>query len=121
MIEISIYYQLDYHCSFSENAEALVSELLRRLEDIDAMKDSQGFIHRNIALWYLGGENWDLEDALETFLLQRGINHGTKCGNQRNALSINMTGMKMFVTSNPNICFLACKLMLYNANQFGNR
>ena len=105
MIEISFYTQFDYHCLFSENGEALVSEYLRRLEDIDAMKDFQGFINRDNALLYLGGENWDLEDALENFLLQRGINHGTKCGNQRNALSINMTGMKMFVTSNPNSCF----------------
>lgn len=121
MIEISFYSQFNYHSLFSENGDALVSELLRRLENIDAMKDFQGFINRDNALWDLGRENWDLEDALETFLLDRGINHGTKCWNQRNALSINMTGMKMFGTSNPNCCFLACKLMLYHTNQFGNR
>ena len=70
MIEISFCSQFYYHCLLSENGEALVSEFLRRLEDIDAMKDFQGFIYRDSALFYLGGENWDLEDALETFEIQ---------------------------------------------------
>ena len=56
------------------------------------MKDFKGFIHRPNALMNLGKENWDLEDALETFLLSLGINRGKKSGNQRNAMSTNMTG-----------------------------
>ena len=57
------------------------------------MKDFQAFIQRNDALMYLVNENWDLEDALATFLVRRGIDQGTKCGNRDNALSINMAGM----------------------------
>lgn len=58
------------------------------------MKNFQGFIIRDNALWALGKENWDLEDALESFLLRRGINRGKKSGNQRNAMSTNITGMQ---------------------------
>ena len=65
------------------------------------MKDFQGFINRDNALWDLGNENWDLEDALESHLLSRGINRGKKSGNQRNAMSTNMIGIQMFVTSDP--------------------
>ena len=65
------------------------------------MKDFQGFINRNNALINLGNENWDLEDALESFLLRRGIKRGKKSGNQCNAMSTSMTGIQMFVTSDP--------------------
>ena len=69
------------------------------------MKDFQVFINRNNALEYLGNENWDLEDALEKSLLDIGITNGTKRGNQRNTLSTNMTGMRIFVISGPDGCF----------------
>ena len=62
---------------------------------MDAMKDFQGFITRNNALLYLGVENWDLEDALETCLRALGINHDTKFVGQSDASAINMTGMQM--------------------------
>ena len=73
---------------------------------MDDMKDFQVFINRNNALEYLGNENWDLEDALEKSLLDIGITNGTKRGNQRNTLSTNMTGMRIFVISDPDGCLM---------------
>ena len=57
------------------------------------MQDFEGFINRcKTVKRYLADENWNVEDALEDFLHRRGISHGTKLENQRNALSTNMAG-----------------------------
>ena len=59
------------------------------------MKDFQNFICRDNALFNLGQENWNVEDALENLFRSLGINHDTKLGGQSNVSTTNMTGMQM--------------------------
>ena len=70
------------------------------------MKDFLEFINRDSALWSLGKENWDLEDALENLFRSLGINHDTKFGGQSNASTVNMTGMQMFETFDIDRCYV---------------
>ena len=72
---------------------------------MEVMKDFQRFINRENALYFLGNENWDLEDALEASLRRRGINHNTKREDPINASTINMTGIQILESFDISRCY----------------